>query len=321
MKRALVCPLNWGLGHATRCVPIINQLLADGYQVTIAADGYPLVFLQQQFPTLQTIELPSYPIRYANAKTQVWAMLIQLPAIIQAIYNEHQWLKKKLSTEHFDLVVSDNRFGLWTTKTECHYITHQLMIKMPRGLKLFEPIAWWIHRQFINRYSTCLIPDFATNTHKLSGDLAHRYPMPKNARFIGPLSRFKNINTVDLLSTYDVVCLVSGVEPQRSLFENTLIDRFANSMERVLIVRGKPSNTIQHSHQGTIQLVNHLQNEELAAYLIASKKIITRSGYSSIMDLYTLNCLSKCEFIPTPGQTEQEYLYHLYSESNKNRFI
>ncbi len=313
MKRALVCPLNWGLGHATRCVPYIKQLMADGYEVRIAADGYPLEFLKQQFPTLQTFELPSYPIRYAKGKTQVWAMLNQLPAIVLAIYREHKWLKNKLSTEHYDLVISDNRFGLWTTKTECRYITHQLMIKMPRGLKLFEPIAWWLHRQFIKRYNRCLIPDFADKSTSLSGDLAHKYPLPKNAQFIGPLSRFDSIEKATIQNAYDIVCLVSGVEPQRTLFQNSLVEQFKTSTEQVLLLSGQPSSYTQHLQQGNICIVNHLQNEELAAYLISAKKIITRSGYSSIMDMHSLGCLSKCKLTPTPGQTEQEYLHFYHS--------
>lgn len=309
MKRALVCPLNWGLGHATRCVPIIHQLCADGYQVDIAADGYPLAFLKKQFPALHAIELPSYSIRYASGQSQVFALLKQLPTILKAIVDEHRWLDNTLTHTHYDLVISDNRFGLWTTRTECRYITHQMMIKMPPGLRALEPLAWWIHRQFIKRYNTCLIPDFA-HGQTLSGDLSHRYPLTRNARFIGPLSRFQNTIETFISRKFDIVCIVSGVEPQRSLFEKQLIDRFLNTEQSVLIVSGQPSGHTNQRKLGNIELFNHLDDSVLCAQLKACNKIISRSGYSTIMDLHYLNCLNKCEWIPTPGQTEQEYLYN-----------
>ena len=183
-KKVLVCPLNWGLGHATRCVPIIREQLAAGNEVVICADGYPLEFLRQEFPALRTIELPSYPIRYSKRKSQVMAMLRFLPILLKGIYVENKWLKKLLRQEHFDVIISDNRFGLWNRDIHSIYITHQVMIKMPKGLKWLEPIGYAMHRQIINKFNECWIPDFAENGG-LSGDLSHKYELPANAKFIG----------------------------------------------------------------------------------------------------------------------------------------
>jgi len=313
--RILVCPLNWGLGHATRCVPIVRNYLAEGHEVVLAADGYPLQFLKSEFPELHTLELPSYPVSYSAGKSQVAAMIRNLPHILKGMYHEHNWLRKLLKVEHFDLVISDNRFGLWTKQTTCIYITHQLMIKMPQHLKMLEPLTWWLHRQIINQYRTCWIPDYQENGG-LSGDLAHKYPLPQNAQFIGPLTRFLKTETYKPDTSYDVVALVSGIEPQRTLFENQLVQRFAKSNEKTLIVCGKPTNNNSRLQIGNICFATHITDTQLAAYLLGAKKIIARSGYSTIMDLHAINCLYKAEFIPTPGQTEQEYL----AEYMKSRF-
>ncbi|MCE5330732.1 MAG: hypothetical protein LLF95_01165 [Bacteroidales bacterium] len=309
--KILLCPLNWGLGHATRCVPIIRELVADGHEVVIAADGFPLEFLHQQFPNLRLIEVSSYAVRYSSGKTQVLAMLWNLPNIFAGIRKEHSWLKKLLKNEHFDQVISDNRFGLWNKKTHCIYITHQLMVKMPLMLKILEPLIWLIHRVVILRYNECWIPD-TEGKENLSGDLSHKYPLPRNAEFIGPLSRFRDFESKNIDDTYEAVAVLSGVEPQRSIFEHELMRRFQHSGQKMLIVCGQPTAKKRSYHVGDVTLVSHLHDEELAPILKGAKKIISRSGYSSIMDLEALNCLGKTELIPIPGQTEQEYLKSIH---------
>jgi len=306
--KILICPLNWGLGHATRCVPVIRKLIDKGHEVVIVADGYPLVFLRQEFPSLRFIEFPSYSIYYSAGKSQVGAMIFNFPDIIKGIINEHIWLRNLLRSEHFDQVISDNRFGMWNKHVHSVYITHQLMVKMPQHLKFLELLVHWIHKAFINRYDECWIPDRFENGG-LSGDLAHKYPLPLNAKFIGTLSRFQGTQSVEPNTDFDVVAVISGVEPQRTIFEDSLIWKYQNLQEKVLIVRGQPQAMKNKKQIGNICFVSHLPDYELAAVLFGAKNIICRSGYSSIMDLDALNCLKKAELIPTPGQTEQEYLF------------
>ncbi len=317
--KVLVCPLNWGLGHATRCTPLIRQFLINNNDVTIAADGAALAFLTSEFPALKTIQFSSYKIRYSRGKTQVLAMLKNLPAIVYGIIREHFWLKKLLKSEQFDLVISDNRFGLWTKKTESIYITHQLMVKMPKWMKWIEKPIWRLHRFIILKYKECLIPDFE-DSHNLSGDLSHKYPLPHNARFIGPLSRFSDLKFERPENSFDIVALISGPEPLRTIFEKQIMNKYINTEHKTLVVCGLPHVNSKKVTKNNFTVVHHLPDNELAGYLLASKKIISRSGYSTIMDLYALNCIQKAEFIPTPGQTEQEYLYE-YSKKkfyNKN---
>lgn len=309
--KVLVCPLNWGLGHATRCVPIIRQFVADGHEPVIVADGFPLAFLRQEFPLLRFIEYPSYSIYYAAGKSQVGAMVFNFPNIIKGIISEHIWLRHLLQKEHFDQVISDNRFGMWNKHVHSVYITHQLMVKMPRGLKFLEPFVHRIHKKFIDKYTECWIPDRPGNG--LSGDLSHKYALPRNARFIGPLSRFSGLENMQANRQFQVVAVVSGVEPQRTIFEDQLIAEFSNQTEKILIVRGLPGEPQNEKKMRNMTLVTHLPDSELAAVLQGAERIICRSGYSGIMDLDALKCLHKAEFVPTSGQTEQEYLSLIHS--------
>jgi len=315
-QKVLICPLNWGLGHATRCVPIIRELIKNNNNVVIATDGYPLILLRQEFPKLQFIELSSYPIQYSKTKSQVFAIVKSIPTILYGIYKEHKWLDKILKTKHFDTVISDNRFGLFSKHVHSVYITHQLMIKMPVSCKFLEPIAWLIHRKFIHKYDKCLIPDYE-NAENLSGDLSHKYKLPTNSVFIGNLSRFEKIKPDMDVKRFSVVVIVSGPEPQRSIFETEMIEKYRHTPTETLLISGKPSQEQTQTKVGFITIINHVSNEQFAAHLIKAEKIISRSGYSTIMDLHTLNCLHKAEFHPTPGQTEQEYLAKY---SNKKGF-
>jgi hypothetical protein len=312
--KVLVCPLNWGLGHATRCVPVIRKYINEGYEVVIVSDGSPLAFLVQEFPQLRFIEFPSYPIRYSSGQSQVFAMFKSMPSILSGIISENKWLKKLVQNEHFDLIISDNRFGMYTKNIYSVYITHQLMVKMPILLKLLEPVVWRIHRHIIKKYNECWIPDLKGDNN-LSGDLSHKYPLPSNAKFIGILSRFENVKPDLNVKRFSTVGIISGPEPQRSLFESEIIEKYRNIPTETLVISGKPTNEKTSTKNGFVTIVNHLEDEKFAGHLIHSEKIICRSGYSTIMDLKTLNCLYKTEFYPTPGQTEQKYLAELFKNN------
>ena len=305
--KILIAPLNWGLGHASRCIPLIQKYVARGNEVIVAGNGISLQLLQQRFPELRRIELPKFELRYSNKKQQIGAMVRALPALIKSCMNDHSALKRILCNEHFDLVISDNRFGFFSKKTKCIFITHQLMVKMPKLLTWFEPIYWKLQNSIINKYDACWIPD-VEGKENLSGDLSHKYPLPTNAKFIGHLSRFELFENITPNETYNIVAVVSGVEPTRSHFESAIIKRYASTKDRVLIVQGKPSEGEHATSQGSITRIPHLPDKELASYLLGAKKIISRSGYSSIMDYKILGVLHKVTLHATPGQTEQEYL-------------
>ena len=233
-SRVLVAPLDWGLGHATRCVPIIERLLAEGHEVVIAADGYPLRFLRREFPHLDWVKFEGLKVEYADGQSQVGAMLRQLPRFLRDIWREHKRLKEIVRMYDVDMVVSDNRFGLGCRGVYSVYMTHQLMVKMPRGLEWMEWAVWRFHRWFIKHYDECWVPDIEGEGN-LSGDLSHKYPLLKNTKFIGVLSRFSSENVewedvrveaeaLGLQQRYDVVAVLSGPEPHRSNLEQEITD-------------------------------------------------------------------------------------------------
>ena len=327
--RVFIAPLNWGLGHATRCVPLIEHYRREGHEVVLGGDGDSLLWLKRRFPTLRIEPLAPLRVHYSASRSQVGAMLRMLPDFIRFIHQDHLLLQSLQNKYCFDLIISDNRFGLYLPRTHHRepitdnrqprtvYLTHQLQIRLPRLFRWAEPLALRIHAAFYRRYDEVWVPDYADPQQSLAGWLSHPANLPANARYIGPLSRFtaypsealgNNSPFSNLHSPFSTVALLSGPEPQRSLLEQDLIRRFENRPERVLIVRGKisgPQTQTVHQH---ITLVPRLEDEPLVDALNQCSRIIARSGYTTIMDLDALHLLHKAELIPTPGQSEQEYL-------------
>ena len=268
----------------------------------IAANGATFSILKKEFPTLQFLPLKGYNIKYTRNKSLLpFKLLLQFPKIIFLILKEKRWLKKITRDYEIDAVISDNRFGLHHKTLPCVYITHQLLIKT--GNIFTEKILQKIHYHFIKKYSCCWVPDFKENG--LTGELAHQKNIPSNIIYINPLSRFQKQKSIS--KVYDVLISISGPEPQRSVFENMLLSQIKNSTKKVLLVRGLPENNMQLiSGLENVTIMNHLSSVELNIAFQQSDIIICRSGYTTIMDLVKIN---KCAvLIPTPGQTEQEYL-------------
>ena len=299
--KILVAPLNWGLGHASRCVPLVQGLLDEGHEVVLAGDGESLTLLRKHFPKLRYAYLAPLRLRYSAGTSQVWAMIKALPKLFFWALQDHAMLKALLREESFDQIISDNRFGLYNKDVECIYITHQLHIKLPKAWRWAERIASRVHARVYTRFNKVWIPDYEEAEKCLAGELSH----PSNYQFIGPLSRFSR---TDEVSSYDVVAVLSGLEPHRSMLEQDIVARFAGKEERVLIVQGLMHRPNTRIKRGNITLVPYMADDELAQALCGAKHIIARSGYSTIMDLEALGVLEKAELIPTPGQPEQEYL-------------
>ena len=308
--RVLVAPLDWGLGHATRCIPIILMVLQQNCDVIIAAEGPCKFLLQEEFPDLVFLELKGYRITYSKNKSGLpLKILAQFPKLIYRIYAEHRWLNKMVKLHAIDLVISDNRFGMYHKTVPAVYITHQLKIKT--GNRFTAQIAQKINYHFINKYKECWVPDTAGEIN-LAGGLSHPGVMPAvPVKYIGPLSRFKKIETEN---KYDLTIILSGPEPQRSVFEELILKDLKNYSGKTLLVRGLPANTtLLQSTSSSLEIQNHLPAAALNHVLQQSKIIISRCGYSTVMDLITLQ--KKAVLVPTPGQTEQEYLaYHLLKE-------
>ena len=310
--RILIAPLNWGLGHATRCIPLIEHHLRQGDEVVLGGDGASLTLLKKRFPSLQVLALAPLELRYSKRSSQVGAMIRALPQLLRSAIADHRLLAEYLRYEAFDLIISDNRFGLYTRKVRCAYMTHQLTIPLPRMWRWLEPLAAGMHRRIIKRYDECMIPDYEA-APGLAGRLSHPAVLPRNARYIGPLSRFAGMD-VQKDESYEVVAVLSGLEPQRSILEQEICETYKD--KKLLVVRGKTGLPPTVSRHGKITLVPWLDDKTLAAYMRGAERLVMRSGYTSIMDMEALGLTDKTEWHPTPGQPEQEYLAELLRQRN-----
>ena len=310
-KRILVAPLNWGLGHSTRCIPIIQALLANGHQPFIASDGVALSLLQKEFPELPSFELPSYKITYAEkGKNFKIKMVWDSPKVLKAMAKEKKAVKKLVKEHQLDGIISDNRLGVFYKKVPCVFITHQLNV-------LSGNTTWMsskAHQKIIKKFDACWVPDVESKPN-LTGKLGHLKKPKSNITYLGPLSRFEKKN---IPNRYNLMVLLSGPEPQRTLLEEKLLDELQQVDGEILFVRGKIEATQtkeeQKTQKGKITLYNYMQSAELETALNQSEKILCRSGYTTVMDLAKLE--KKAFFVPTPGQYEQEYLAQRLQNNN-----
>ena len=317
-RRILISPLDWGLGHASRIIPLINRYLEQGDNIIIAGSGLSLNLLKKQFPELQSIEIPSFKMKYSAGKSQVWAVAKAFPKLIYYSICEHQALKRIVKEENIDFIISDNRFGLYHKTVPCAYITHQLMIKLPSPWGFLEPFVAFVHRCIINKFTECWVPDYEEAERSLAGNLSHPAKLPRNVKYIGAISRFASTRVNKHLTPNIALAILSGAEPQRTIFENELLASLQNDPhENIILVQGKIEAEQKITKMGKVTVYNFMSTEELQENILLADEIICRSGYSSIMDLYTLGKLKNATLIPTPGQTEQEYLAEYISNNIK----
>ncbi len=306
----MVAPLDWGLGHATRCIPIIHALMHQGIEVWAAAEGAQQILLQQEFPGLRVLPLKGYGINYSKKKSLLpFKLLTQLPRLLGLISYERKWLQQTIETHAIDLVISDNRYGLCSNKIPCIFITHQLTIKAP--YQWLEAILQRINYSYINKFTACWVPD-AEGENNIAGELSHPRQMPKvPVHYIGLLARFHKTGAE---KKYDRCIVLSGPEPQRTFLEHQIMCSLPQLEGKTLFVRGKPGSEERLQSGKQYQVENHLPTAALQEAFLQSEWIICRSGYTTIMELMALE--KKSILIPTPGQTEQEYLARELTKKN-----
>jgi len=328
----LVCPLDWGLGHATRCVPLIRIFLDRGMKVVVAAGGDALEFLRKAFPSggppsspaVRFLSLPGKAVRYpggGGSLSMTWSLMRQLPGLLYSVRSEHRRLQDLVRETGAGWVVSDNRYGLFTKRVPCVFMGHQLNLRPPRGMAWAGGLMNRVNHWLIGRFSACWVPDFP-GTCNLSGTLSHGGRLAGRVRYLGPLSRFRDlaVQPTDNPLPEDfppdfLLLLLSGPEPQRSLFEQLLVEQLAGLSFSAVMVRGLVGSGAGQDRSympdhlpGNCRLAvfDHLPDRPLAWLLKESGVVVCRPGYSSLMDLSVFG--KKALLVPTPGQTEQEYL-------------
>lgn len=305
IKNILITPLDWGLGHATRCIPIIKQLEKE-YNIFIATSGGAAELLKNEFPEHKHLSLPSYNITYPVKRKMSLHMALHLPSLISTITQEKKRCKELIKKFKIDLLISDNRFGCFSKDIPSIFITHQINIKSPSLSNVINRI----NHKYIKKFNFCWIPDFE-NENNLGGELSHPQLSHPPCTYIGSLTRFA-VQPSEKIN--DITVVISGPEPQRTVFEDLLFKQLLELKDlKINVVRGI-YQTNEQEDLGHIQVYDHLNANDLQNLLHQSKNIICRSGYSSLMDLERIN--AKILLVPTPQQTEQEYLAEIHSNKN-----
>ena len=287
---------------------MIKSLILRGHTIITCGDQKSKIIYEKEFPNILHIIIDGYKPTYSKYNKQEWSIVKQIPKFINRIYKEQKDAERISEDQNIDIIISDNRFGFRSKKTINIFLTHQLKIKGPENLM---KLANKINQRFIKKFDVCWVPDFENSL--LSGDLSScKFKTTK----IGPLSRFEDGYTKKTKFKYKYLAIISGPEPQRSLFEKEITHAFKKIKDPCVIITGeikKSKDKIKN-----IDIYPHLEIKKFKEIVVQSELMICRSGYSSIMDLYFLR--KKVMFIPTPGQTEQEYLAKLHKKKSKIYF-
>lgn len=306
-KRILVAPLDWGLGHSARCVPIIAALIEQGAVPVLGADRGPLALLRKEFPRLEHVRIPGVDVRYSAGSSQLLSMARQFPAMVRGVQAERALFDRLRPALRLDAVISDQRFGIRSPELPSVLITHQVFPFTPFAQRALRKL----NLRHIARFDQCWVMDEAT-APGLAGELSHGAALPSNARYIGTVSRMSPKGAAP--SKRDVVAVISGPEPQRTLLQEQLIEQLRELPGDHLLVLGQPDRH-RDARLGNVHVVSHLNGEALTDAMRGAKLIVSRSGYTTLMDLAALG--RSALIIPTPGQQEQEYLGELHRRTDR----
>ena len=313
--RVLVAPLDWGLGHASRCIPIIRELLKQGVEPILGGTRESLHLLKEDFPDLESQDLPAYNIQYSASDEQLMKLVDQAPKVLSVHYAERKLFKRLVQENKIDAVISDNRYGLHSKKIPSVIVCHQLSLHYPHTPDWMLKFSNRTNRNLIQKFDECWVPDYGDEKN-LAGKLS-KAKLKIPTRYLGPLSRFQALNTKGEKEEgkIDVLIVLSGPEPQRSLLEAKLLTEIPKIDRHVTLVQGKPGEGMELKGEN-LRLVPFMNSKELQNAFQEASCVISRSGYSSLMDYEALG-ISKLILIPTPGQPEQEYLGEIWKEKQK----
>lgn len=299
---------SWGLGHATRSLPVIRRLLNENNELIIISNGRSLELLKKELnQDIEYFDIPDYPMLISENSRQFMAKsVIYWPKFISRLESGFNKLKKILENRKCDKIISDCRYDIYSRKIPSFFITHQIRILNPLRLKMFEKGSEIFNLFFFKRFAGVIVPDYKDDN--LSGDLSHNLNRidENKLHYVGVLSDFKKKN---IKKDVDYFISISGPEPQRTIFEEKILSQIDNLNGRIIITLGK-SESRKKNYNNDIETYSFLSKEKREDFLNRSKLVISRSGYSTIMDLAVVK--TKAYMSPTPGQIEQEYLgdYH-----------
>jgi uncharacterized protein (TIGR00661 family) len=313
-KRVFFAPLNWGLGHATRILPLIKYLLKKNFTIYIAASGRSKELLQNEISECVFLDFPAYPIKYPRSRFFVTRfMLVIFPQMFFAMVKEKRKLKNLQKKYKFDLIISDNRFSLASKEVKSILISHQLRYKLPWPIHKMEWLPEYFNYIHFKKYDKIIIPDVEAG-QTLTGELSHdmRYLSKEKLYFLGILCDLEDTIPGDD-KPIDYFVIISGPEPQRTKFEKLVFRELHKLEGRVVVTLGKPEKKYK-IRMGNAEIYTYFTRRDISRYMVRAKLIISRPGYTTVMEMIELG---KCGlFIPTPGQIEQEYLAKHFLKNN-----
>lgn len=313
----IVAPLDWGMGHATRVIPIIRILSVHYHVIVVAPKKMHLMFSGEP---AEIVNFPGYDIRYYPIPLWI-SLVLQGPKVLFRAIRTKIALKKMIRNTKPAMLFSDNRLFVRSPRIPSVYMTHQLSIR--HNWKILERLINAIHYYFINQFDTCWVPD--TPDNDIAGELSCG-TVSIEKHYIGALSRFQQPDRKPE-KIFRKVCILSGPEPDRSIWANKIKNLWKDKPESLII--GALEGQDRFKKEGNITLSSHLNHELFAQTIFFAEVVVTRSGYTSIMDLFRLRKNAYLE--PKKGQTEQEYLakfhngkffktFNDYPQTNKTVF-
>jgi uncharacterized protein (TIGR00661 family) len=310
MARILISPLSWGLGHATRDMPIINDLLTRGHTVGVAATGAALALLRREFPDLTFFDVPDYPSPYTKNGFSVPRVMALFPLMQKDIAREHRLISKIVRRERYDLVISDNRFGAHVRDVPSLFISHQIRFSTPGDIEFVERLMERFNEHYHKNFDRIIIPDNPPGPYSLSGKLgvARRPATRRRAFYAGIIT---DIRKLDVGQDIDFLISISGPRETKDLLKKTILQQVGDLPGKKVILMGDPGDHREETLDPDTIVKSHAERDEMELLMNRAKFVITRSGYTTVMELAELG-KKEILFIPTPGQTEQEYLSRLY---------
>lgn len=310
MAHVLVSPLNWGLGHASRDIPIVRELLDRGHQVTVASSGNALELLRREFPQCHFLTFEDYPIPYSSTRFFLPKFTAYLPLMIKATLDERRNLSRILSRGSYDMIISDNRMGVYSKEIPSFFITHQLRFSVPVYLWPVEILTLYINGLIHSKFDGVIVPDNEPGAATLSGKLSRSFLAMTNGRayYSGILC---SPEKMDVREDLDYLVIISGPEPQRTKLEEILLPQVKDLPGRKVVLLGSPQESSVDRPDEGIVIHSYVPDREKMELLNRARFVVSRSGYTTMMEVAELEKRHGL-FIPTPGQTEQEYLSRYY---------
>ncbi len=310
MADILVSPLAWGLGHATRNIPIIRELTGHGHDVTVATSGRALELLKKECPDCRFIHFEDYPAPYSSTRFFLPKFFVNIPRLVKALADEKKMTDRLLSKNKYDLIISDSRLGVYSKEIPSFFISHQLRFSVPRYIRPVETFSQYINEYFHKKFERVIIPSNSPDADCLSGKLCQSIRKASNQKgyYAGILS---SIHKIDVPEDLDFLFIISGPEPQRSKLEEIILKQVRKLHGEKMVILGRPHDNFEKKLDRSTCVKSYVTEEEKIVLMNRARFIISRSGYTTMMDIAELQ-KKRGLFIPTPGQTEQEYLSEYY---------